>query len=41
MPSTLTSVLFPTDYVRQQYSGVKAYLEDEFLGQGTLCVAER
>lgn len=41
MPSNLVSVSFPTDYVRQQYSTVKAYLEDEFLGQGTLCVAER
>ena len=41
MPSNLMTMSFPTDYIRQQYSNVKAYLEDEYLGQGTLCVAER
>ena len=41
MPSSLTTVSIPTDYVRQQYSSVKGYLEDEYLGQGILCVAER
>jgi hypothetical protein len=41
MPSNLETVLVPTEYIRQQYSAVKAYLEDEYLGQGTLCVAER
>ena len=41
MPSILTPVRFPIDGVRQQYSSVKAFLEDDFLGQGTLCVAER
>ena len=41
MPSSLETVSFPTEYVRHQYTSVKAYLEDEYLGQGTLCIAER
>lgn len=41
MPSSLTTVTVPTEYIRQQYAGVKAYLEEEYLGQGILCIAER
>lgn len=41
MPSNLNIVSLPTEYIRQQYSSVKAYLEDEYLGQGILCIAER
>jgi hypothetical protein len=41
MSSNLQTVSLPTEYIRQQYSLVKAYLEDEYLGQGNLCVAER
>lgn len=41
MPSSLSTVLVPTEYIRQQYSDVKAYLEEEYLGQGILYVSER
>jgi hypothetical protein len=41
MPSSLKTVSVPTEYIRQQYSSVKAYLEDEYLGQGILYIAER
>ena len=41
MPANLNTVTLPTEYIRQQYSSVKAYLEDEYLGQGVLCIAER
>jgi hypothetical protein len=41
MPSLLNTVSIPSENVRQQYSSVKAYLEDEYLGEGILCVAER
>ena len=41
MPSRLNTVSLPSEDVRQQFSSVKAYLEDDFLGQGVLCVAER
>ncbi|CAF1054499.1 unnamed protein product [Rotaria sordida] len=40
MSSNLNIISFPTEYIRQQYSSVKAYLEDEYLGQGILCIAE-
>ena len=40
MNSHLNTVSVPTEYIRQQYSSVKAYLEDEYLGQGLLCIAE-
>ncbi|CAF2054560.1 unnamed protein product [Rotaria magnacalcarata] len=40
MPSILNTITYPSDYIRQQYSLVKAYLEDEYLGQGNLCVSE-
>jgi hypothetical protein len=41
MPSHLNTVSIPTEQVRQQFSSVKAYLEEEYLGQGTLCVSEK
>lgn len=41
MPSILSTIVYPAEYIRQQYSSVKGYLEDEYLGQGTLCVAEK
>ncbi|CAF1295847.1 unnamed protein product [Adineta ricciae] len=40
MPALLNTVTVPTEYVRQQYPSVKAYLEDDYLGQGVLCIAE-
>ncbi|UJR37990.1 hypothetical protein I4U23_030672 [Adineta vaga] len=40
MPSQLNNITLPTEYIRQQYSSVKAYLEDDYLGQGILCIAE-
>ncbi|CAF0721126.1 unnamed protein product [Adineta steineri] len=40
MSSHLNTVTIPTEHIRQQYPSVKAYLEDDYLGQGVLCIAE-
>jgi hypothetical protein len=41
MPSNLAAGTIPSEYIRQQYPLVKAYLEEQYLGQGILCIAER
>ncbi|CAF1596320.1 unnamed protein product [Didymodactylos carnosus] len=40
MSMQLVQVTFPTENIRQQLSSVKAYLEEDYLGEGTLCIAE-
>ena len=41
MPSILREINHPSDDIRQQFTSVKAFLEDELLGEGSLFVAER
>ena len=41
MSSHLIPVSFPSEHIRHQFTSVKAYLEEDYLGEGTLCIAER
>ncbi|CAF0798448.1 unnamed protein product [Didymodactylos carnosus] len=40
MSTQLVQVSFPTENICHQFSSVKVYLEEDYLGEGTLCIAE-